>query len=380
MNNEPSSDNPPKKNGFERIRILFLTPNSNLQGPIPKRAPLFIQEMEDLGYQITRSTWGRHSENENLIQKIFGRFADICNTLWKLVIIKPDILFVDTTLDEYALIRDFLLLVVASWFPVKKILKIHGSKTSLLIEPRHSLYKLLAGFLISRSNAILLLSDEGMQKWKYFEPKGRYYRVDNPFVPENRLESDSNLNTGSKVNLSPTLLFVGRLIREKGIFELLEAMTDILKQVDCRLLIAGDGKEKEEVIRRIKNAKLENSVSLLGYLDSKKLYKVYQESTIFILPSYREGFPRAITEAMNFGLPIVTTPVGGIPDHLQDGVNAFFIKPKDSEAIANAVVGLLNDPELCLGMHCANLAKVQEFKPEKVASKYIAIFSELLGR
>jgi glycosyltransferase involved in cell wall biosynthesis len=206
---------------------------------------------------------------------------------------------------------------------------------------------------------------------------GRYYQVNNPFIPKVEVESDSQSNKLIIGDTRPTLLFVGRLIKEKGIFELLEAMIDILKQVDCHLLIVGNGEEKEEIIRRIKNAKLENSVSLLGYMDSEKLYQVYQESTIFILPSYREGFPTAITEAMNFGLPIITTPVGGIPDHLQDGVNALFIKPKDPEVIANAVIRLLKDPKLCEEMGLANLAQVWEFRPENVVPKYIEIFSKL---
>ena len=202
--------------------------------------------------------------------------------------------------------------------------------------------------------------------------------MDNLLVPNIQIRSESDPYTIRKGNTSPTLLFVGRLIKEKGIFELLEAMTDILGQVDCRLLIAGDGNEKEEVIRRIKSAGLENSVFLLGYLDSERLYELYKRSSLFILPSYREGFPTVITEAMNFGLPIITTPVGGIPDHLQDGVNALFIKPKDPQAIANAVVCLLTHPKLCLEMHFANLDKVREFRQENVMPKYVKILTKLL--
>ncbi len=83
---------------------------------------------------------------------------------------------------------------------------------------------------------------------------------------------------------------------------------------------------------------------------------------------------------MSFGLPIVTTRVGGIPDHLQNGVNALFIEPKDPEAIANAVIRLLNDPKLCLELHCANLDKVKEFLPENVVHAYIEIFLEIFRR
>lgn len=379
INNELASDKRKEKSS-KRISILFLTFNPNLQGPIPKLAPVLIAEMEALGCQVFRSSWGRHLDHETLLQKLFGRFVDICIIAIKLFKIKPDILYIDTTLNEIALIRDFPLLIVANWFPVKKVVKIHGTKTALLIEPRQSLYKLLARFIIRRSDAILLLADDWMQTWKNFEPKGKYYRVENPFIPINLFRPKSDPITIKNKNLPPSLLFVGRLIKEKGIYELLAAMIDIVKQIDCHLLIAGDGEEKGEIIRLIKYAKLENSISLLGYLPSEKLYTAYQESTIFILPSYREGFPTVIIEAMNFGLPIITTPVGGNPDHLQDGINVLFVKPKDPKSIVNAVVQLLNDPKLCLEMRDANLAKAQEFKPENVVFRYVEIFSELLER
>ena len=136
MNKHPAPEKPKEKNGFERrARILFVTLNPNLQGPIPKLAPLLIAAMEGQGWKVTMSSWGRHSDRETLLQKVFGRFADVFNIVRKLVIIKPDLLYVDTTLDESALIRDFALFVATNRFPVRKVLKIHGSKTALLIEP-----------------------------------------------------------------------------------------------------------------------------------------------------------------------------------------------------------------------------------------------------
>jgi hypothetical protein len=86
------------------VKILFLTLNPNLQGPLPKLNILLIEAFRNMGCQVTRSTWGRHSENENIFQKILGRLGDIWKALVELIRMKPDIMYVTTTLDERALV------------------------------------------------------------------------------------------------------------------------------------------------------------------------------------------------------------------------------------------------------------------------------------
>ena len=369
-----------RNNIRKSIKILFLTLNPNLQGPLPKHNPLLIEALKNLGCQVTRSTWGRHSENENILQKIFGRLEDIWKALVELARMKPDIIYVATTLDEQALVRDIPLLLATCWSPAKIVLKMHGSKTNQLADQGHILYKLFARLLVLLSDAILLLSSEELETWKKFESRGKYYRVDNPFIPSRGTKSGELTSIIQRINSHPILLFAGRLIKAKGIFDLLHAMPAILRQVECYLLIAGDGEEKKEIENFIEKADLKQHVSLLGYVASDRLSGFYKSSSIFVLPTYfGEGFPTVIAEAMSFGLPIITTPIRGARDHLKDGINALFVQPRNPDAIVGEVVRLLNEPELCLKMSHANLKKVQEFKPENVVPRYIQIFQELLS-
>jgi glycosyltransferase involved in cell wall biosynthesis len=250
----------------------------------------------------------------------------------------------------------------------------NGSKTELIVNSGHIFYKFLIRILIRFSDAILLLSNEELKIWSRFNSRGNYFRVVNPFIPNpNELK-----NQTIEKKKPHTILFVGRLIKEKGIYELIDAMKEIINRVDCQLLVVGEGKEKNAIHDRINNTHLKESVLLMGYLENEKLYQVYQMADVFILPSYREGFSTSITEAMSCGLPIVTTSVGGMPDHLLEGVNTLFIPPGNAVAIVSAVVRLLNDRELRLKMGQANLEKVKEFSPEIVAGNYIEIFSELI--
>ena len=153
----------------------------------------------------------------------------------------------------------------------------------------------------------------------------------------------------------------------------------ILEKTDCHLFVVGDGSEKGALLQRVESLSLNRSVSLLGYLEAVSLAEVYRSASLFILPtSHPEGFPSVIAEAMSFGLPIITTRVGGIPDHLKEGINAIFIQPNNPSSLANAVVRLLNDPKLRLEMRQANLTKSKDFAPETVGHQYVDIFGELL--
>lgn len=358
--------------------ILYLTLNPHLPGPLPKIDPVLISALEERGCQVIHCPWGRHAENESLPQKIAGRLSDLIRVIYRLITVRPQILFVNSGFDEHTLARDVPLLLATGWSPAKKVVKIHGSKLSLFETPGNWLYRMLARMLIDLSDAILLLSAEVLKTWTRFESKGCYFLVENPIVLSKTDESAPKKEAHQKPGDEPILLFVGRLIKEKGIYELLDAFEIVSKQIECRLFIAGEGEEKERITRLIEEKKLGTAISLLGYLDEERLREAYQSASLFILPSYREGFPLAISEAMSYGLPIVTTPVGGIPDRLCEGEHVLYAKPKDAESVAGAVLRLLKDPDLCQQMGRANIAKIRELATDRTVPVYIDIFQKLL--
>ena len=361
------------------IKVLFLTHNPGLHGPLPKHNPVLIKALEEVSCQVIRCSWGAHSDHENLLQKIFERLGDLFYVMVETARMKPDIIFVATYLDHYTLARDIPLLLATGLSPAKKVLKMHGSPSSRLVEPGSSLFKLFTKILVCLSDAILLLSTQELREWAEFAPKGKHFRVDNPFLPMNNSQM-TNADTKPNRSTCTNLFFAGRLIKAKGIFDLLDAMPIIIRQHDCRLLIAGEGPEEEAIKQQIEKANLGQFVSMLGYIDvEEQLFEIYKSSSIFILPSYAEGFPTVISEAMSVGLPIVTTYLRGSADHLEEGVNSLFVPPKEPNAIANAVMQLINDPVLCRKMGQANLSKVRDFLPEKIAPQYIKIFKHLLG-
>jgi glycosyltransferase involved in cell wall biosynthesis len=362
------------------MRILMLVSHPNIRGPLPKHSPELINALRNLGCDLTTEHWGRYRDDESFFDKIVGRTRDIVRIRRAFARERFDVLVITTAHDWATLCRDISLLVIAQRLCPRIVLMFHGSSVDRLVAPGSGLFKAASKWLLRLSDAALVLSSEEQRQWQQFYPAGRFYVVSNPFVlKESRTgATPARLwNVSSKV---PVLLFVGRLIREKGIFDLLEALAILKKRVDCHLLVVGDGPQAPQVREHVQGLGLADCVTLTGYIEGEHLAAAYQTADVFALPTYHsEGFPTVVTEAMSVRLPVVTTPIRGAADHLQEGIHALFVPPRAPGALAEAIVRLLADPDLRERMGRANREKVKDFTPEKVGRQYLDVLQEVLG-
>jgi len=254
------------------------------------------------------------------------------------------------------------------------VLHLHGSECGKLTEPGHRLFTAMSVWLMERVAAVLLLSKEERDVWERYCPRARFEVVMNPYVPppHDRGSAEGASSRGSGPE-PPVLLFIGRLVREKGIFDLLDALSIVSRRRPCHLRIAGVGPAENEVRRRIELLGLARQTTLLGYVSGDALKRAYRSADIFVLPSHREGFPLSVMEAMGYRLPVVTTPIRGCADHLAPDVNAVFVPPRDPEALAGGLLRLLGDAALRSRMGAANSVKVLDFAPDAVIPQYVEI-------
>ena len=221
------------------------------------------------------------------------------------------------------------------------------------------------------------------------------------FVVSKALESNVRKNSGRNVYLIPNcvsssffgvvvramapsaLIFIGNLTREKGLYDLVEAMK-ILRGRGFKgslNVIGGDKSpgDHEKFIEYMAGRNIE-SVELHGELTPGAVADLCRRSSIFILPSYAEGLPISILEAMSAGLPVIATRVGGIPDIVEDGVNGFLIDLHSPEQIADKVDTLRHDPAMRFRMGEANRKKVRELHSDEVVADYlIEVYREVLS-
>ena len=145
------------------------------------------------------------------------------------------------------------------------------------------------------------------------------------------------------------VLSVGRLDPEKGAIHLIRAMAILLQngKQDFILNIVGDGREKAALETEVRRLGLTKYVKFYGYISfGPELLSLYEASDLFVLPSLTEGCPQTLFEAMAYGLPVVATKVGGIPDLIADEENGLLVHPGNPKDMSHAIERLITDTDL----------------------------------
>jgi len=209
----------------------------------------------------------------------------------------------------------------------------------------------------------------------------------------NNISNHSILIRGSGVDLSvfeisplptgvPVVILPSRLLSEKGVYEFVEAAKIVNNSMKiARFVIAGDidqfnpsSVSQDDLLLWEKRG----IVEVFGWCDD--MHSVLSTATIIALPSYREGFPKALIEAAACGKAIVTTDVPGCRDAIEDGVTGLLVPVRDANALAKAIMSLLDDPERCAEMGRAGRRRAEElFDVNLVVQKHMEIYQELLS-
>lgn len=173
------------------------------------------------------------------------------------------------------------------------------------------------------------------------------------------------------------ILFLGRLCKEKGLRELFSVLPQLHEQFPQMHLLLGGIWEDEEL--REEAEKMEEYVSDLGWLQGEAKKDYLRISDLFVFPTYFEGQPVSVLEAMAYQCGIVATRVGGIPQMIEQEQTGLLIEPKDAEGLKSALEKLLSDPELCerLGKN-ARVKIEKEFSIEKSLQELIKIYQQLV--
>jgi glycosyltransferase involved in cell wall biosynthesis len=186
-----------------------------------------------------------------------------------------------------------------------------------------------------------------------------------------------------KVARSPyTILFVGRLEAEKGAMELFEAVKLVLRHVpDARLVIVGTGTEERALRQRIARDGLQDSIELRGQLPYADIEDLYRSATVLAVPSlWPEPFGLIGPEAMQFGLPVVSSGRGGMSDWADDGRNALIADPQNTAAFADALTRILRDGQLRATLAQQALKDAREFSMQRYVTELIAVYERARTR
>jgi glycosyltransferase involved in cell wall biosynthesis len=331
------------------MKILINSPNFNCTGGVAKYYLMLKKyiKTEHKFYKI-----GNRSDN------IFNFIVQLKDYLVYIKIIRnynPDIIIVNPSLDKKAIIRDSIYLIISKIIRKKVIVFWHGwdKKEEIdLVKYYLNVFKII----FSRSIAFIVLSRDIEIKLKEWFPFHKIFII-SAFVDDDFILKFKNKNRNC-------LLFMGRIEKSKGIYECIDAFKDnkILNN-NFKLQIAGNGSELKEIIKYVNNNNFKN-INFNGYIENEEKINILNKTLIYIFPSYSEGFPLSLLEAMSFGIPIITTPVGAIKDFFVEGKMGYIVDFKNSKQISNKIRWLINNPK--------NLLQISRYNRKYVKKNYLA--------
>jgi len=177
----------------------------------------------------------------------------------------------------------------------------------------------------------------------------------------------------------PRLLFVGRIVYQKGLDLLFSALAQS-KIKDWRLTLAGDGPRLEQLRQQAKALGIEGQVQFLGWQSRERLPEIYRQANLFVYPSRHEGMPNAVLEAMASGLPVLATRIAGNEELVSEGTG-ILAPPEDATALAAALRTLLADPKLRQRLGAAARKRVAEaYSWPRVAQAYLQLMRKIAGQ
>lgn len=176
------------------------------------------------------------------------------------------------------------------------------------------------------------------------------------------------------------ILFLGEIGKRKGCYDIPEIYGRVLEKGErLPLIMAGDG-ELAEVKKLFEDRDLQKDISFPGWVRGADKDKCLKESGIFLFPSYYEGMPMAVLEAMAYGMAIVTTRVGGIPHLLEDGVNGYLCEPGDIEGLSKRLLELSKDGDKRRKMgERARQKAIADYSMESHIKKLMDLYDRVKG-
>jgi len=350
------------------IEILVVTPDLNVLGGVANH---YLGLKKYWTENVRYITYGKRTHLPAFLLLPF----DVLNYITQLIFKKPEVVIINPSLRPYQLIRDGFYLIVARIFRVRVITFFHGWDDNLALKliKNPGIFKTIFGssefVYVLCENFKIQLIEMGIKCPIYLTTT----KVDDKML----IDFDIN-KKNTEIN---NILFLARVEVKKGIYITIDAFQNITNtRKNLTLTIVGSGGALEEAKAYVSKKGIKN-IHFKGALHGKELIMEYKKASLYILPTHSEGMPTSVLEAMAFGLPVITRPVGGLNDFFQVEKMGTLIESLDPLEYASAIRILINDEEKCqeIGIYNHNYA-IRNFLASKVTRKIEADIDLLAGK
>lgn len=353
------------------MKICMIVPNPSVKGGIAT----VVNGYRDKDSWLERKYQIKYVESYrdgSKWQKLGKAISGYCSFLGQLCGNRPDVVHVHSSFGP-SFYRKIPFIYLSVLFGVPVINHVHGAEFERFYENASAGKKKRVARVYGKCTKLIVLSEEWKRRFASLIPEERIEVLENYCkLPEEPYD------TGRRTE---QVLFMGELGKRKGCYDIPAIWEQVRQQApDARLVMAGDG-EMEAVRAAFLEKGISSGVSFPGWVRHEKKEKLFRESSIFLFPTYHEGMPVVVLEAMGYGLGIVTTDVGGIPKLIRNEVDGFIGKPGDIASMAANIIRLLQEPALCAayGRKAREFA-LRDYSAERHMERLGAIYEAVAGK
>lgn len=313
------------------LRVLMVGPARNVKGGMTTVVDSYFEYgLKDKVHLKYIESCNDGNKVSKLIQEIKGLYA------FKRNIKKYDIIHIHMA-SRRSTFRKLKYLTIAQKYSKKVVLHIHGGGFSKFYDEECSAkQKDYIKANLNKADKVIVLSEEWNEYFSKIIKNEKLEIIYNGVKMPERYNKDlSNRN----------IVFLGRINKQKGIYDLINSIKKVKeKYADVCLYIGGSG-EEEKIKKIVNELNLDENVKMLGWINSEQRDEILRKCAIFALPSYFEGMPMTILEAMSYGCVILSTNVGSIPKVIKNNENGIIFEPGDIDTISDRINFLFDNTD-----------------------------------
>lgn len=358
------------------MKVLICTANLEKSGGVGQLFQALKGKFDvDVEYFIV----GSRASQDKFLGKPLRIVGDFIRFAFEIIRRRYDVVHVNPSMNFKAVMRDGTLLLIAKAFRCKVIVFFHGWDRGF---SETVVRRFLPAFraVFSKADAFVVLASS-------FKRQLIKMGISNPIYLAKTTVEDDLLSQISEFSVRAkhrnaknplTVLFLSRIERAKGIYEALDAFSVLRRRrPNARMDIVGDGTELASVMEYV-GLKEIHGVRFYGHLCGPAKYERLREADVYLLPTYSEGMPISVLEAMAAGVPVVTRPVGGLPDFFQNGRMGFLSESLEPEVLAGFLERLFANARLReeIALHSFRFAR-REFTADLVAQQLSTLYRSM---
>jgi glycosyltransferase involved in cell wall biosynthesis len=321
-----------------RSVVLITGPSLSAMSGVSTHVNLLLGTALADEYEMVHFQAGSEGRTEGRVGRWLRLLASPLTLFATIVFRHVSVVHINTSMVPRAYWRDLAYLLVAKLLRARVLWQVHGGKMPQDFFAGSATLTRFLRWTLGLPDAVVVLAKVEHEAYRRFLPDQAVLVMPNaidyrPYagVPTVRSREEYPLR----------LVYVGRLAREKGLYETFQAIRLAAELgVDARLAIGGGGPEEPRLRRYAQALGIASRITFAGPVFGKDKVKLFAQADVFLIPSYSEGLPYALLEAMAAGIPVIATPVGAIPDVVSHGTHGFLVPARDGKALAEAIAAL----------------------------------------